>query len=72
MLAVGGNDVSCKSTYNVYRYDDSSTDSWMLTSHMATQRSQCLAASTEDQCLVVGRCTSGLSETDTIEIAYFL
>ena len=71
LLAVGGKDDSKESTSNVYRYD-SSTDSWMLTSHMTTKRSACLAAAlTGDQCLVVGGWISSFTQTDTVEIAYF-
>ena len=71
LLAVGGKDDSKKSTFNVYRYD-SSTDLWMITSHMTTKRYACLAAAlTGDQCLIVGGYTSGTTQTDTVEIAYF-
>ena len=71
LLAIGGKDVSREFTSNVYRYD-SSIDSWMLTSHMTTKRSRCLAAAlTGDQCLIVGGWVSPFTTTDTVEIAYF-
>ena len=68
---IGGFDSIDKSSEAVYVYDPA-TDSWKVTSHMATARSNCFAAVlTSNQLVVVGGWT-GNSRccTDSVEIAF--
>ena len=68
LLAIGGRDDSINPTTNVYRYD-SRTNSWNIISQMKNKRTSCLAVTLhEDHLIVVGGCTQGFKETNSVEI----
>ena len=68
LLAIGGKD-SGKATTAVYMYN-STTNSWEITSHMATPRYDCFTAVLpNDRLMVVGGKTDYYDKTDTLEFA---
>ena len=75
LLAIGGKDSDEKPTSAINMYNPT-TDSWEVISHMATARSQCIAAALPDnQLMVVGGGTGGTvtsfsnNETNSVELA---
>ena len=68
LLAIGGKDSDNKPIADVHMYNPS-TNSWEVVSHMAKPRCSCYAAVLPDnQLVVVGGCTRGLTKTDSVEI----
>ena len=68
LLAVGGEDEQYNATSAVYKYEPTS-DSWNLVSNMPTKRDHCLVVVLpNNEMMVVGGYTSGLFDTDKVEI----
>ena len=68
LIAVGGRDSDNEPSSDIHKYDPS-TNTWEVISHMATPRSECLAAALPDnQLMVVAGRDSDNKDMDSVEL----